>query len=297
MGTESGTNQSTAQRRAKTWPFWIELPILLVVALTMTFLIQTFLVKVYYIPSASMDQTLHGAASGGDRILVNKVVYDFTEPKPGEVVVFAGPPTWAAEARIAGPTTWLGRFGQSVGSVIGIAPPNEKDFVKRVIATAGQTVMCCDGDGRVEVDGKPLFEPYIYEDFLFTAGSLDCVSALKSQRCFEPQLVPADSLWMMGDHRSDSGDSTAGCRGNEAADRCQGPIPVANAIGRAAFIALPVSRWQSIDAVDIQGLGGIAGNAGWYVFAVVVVVGVSLVIVRRRRRLAHAAAGDRDPSG
>ncbi len=160
----------------KSRPFWIELPILLVIAFVMTFLIQTFLFKVYYIPSGSMEQTLHGVSQGGDRVVVNKIVYDFGAPTPGEVVVFSGPPSWAPEASIPGPSSWYGKLLESVGSVVGVAPPNEKDFVKRVIATAGQTVQCCDVDGHVEVNGSPLTEPYIYEDFDFEKAVTDCAS-------------------------------------------------------------------------------------------------------------------------
>ena len=241
------------KRRGKPRPFWVELPVLLVIAFVLTFLIQTFLFKVYYIPSGSMERTLHGVADGGDRVLVNKVVYDFSDPSPGEVVVFSGPPTWAAEASIPGPSTWYGKFFQAVGSVVGIAPPNEKDFVKRVIATAGQTVQCCDAAGSVTVDGKALDEPYIFENFPFTAGTSDCTTAVKSQRCFGPVTIPADSLWVMGDHRSQSKDSAYYCRGNQPLGKCQGPIPKDNVIGHAVFVVMPVSRWQVVNSPDIQG--------------------------------------------
>ncbi len=256
---EAGRDRAAeAAPRKKQRPFWVELPILLVIAFVMTFLIQTFLFKVYYIPSGSMEQTLHGVSSGGDRVLVNKVVYDFSEPEPGEVVVFSGPVTWTPEAAIPGPSTWYGKLFQSVGSVVGIAPPNEKDFVKRVIATGGQTVQCCDEQGRVMVDGRPLDEPYIFEDWPFLAGTSDCQSAVKAERCFGPVTVPDGMLWVMGDHRSGSKDSSYGCRGSQGGE-CQGPIPVDNVIGHAVFIVMPVSRWSVISSPDIQGGAVLAG--------------------------------------
>jgi signal peptidase I len=245
-------------RKAKR-SFWVELPILLLVAFVMTFVIQTFLFKVYYIPSPSMEKTLHGVSEGGDRVLVNKIVYRFAAPAPGEVVVFSGPPSWAAEANIPGPSTWYGKFFQAVGSVVGIAPPNEKDFVKRVIATGGQTVQCCDSAGNVMVNGKALTEPYIYQNFPFRPGVEDCTSEVESERCFGPVTVPDGSVWMMGDHRLVSKDSAFGCRHGLPVTQCQGPVPVDNVIGHAIAIVMPVSRWSGIGSPDIQGAAVIAG--------------------------------------
>src|SRR6476661_9423761 len=162
---DSGANDArdadepTGRRRrgpAKKRPFWIELPILIVIAFGLTFLIQTFIAKVYYVPSGSMEKTLHGAPTGGDRILANKIVYDFRDPERGDVVVFRGPENWTPEASIPGPTSWFGKTMQALGSVIGIAPPNEKDFVKRVIAVGGESVACCDAGGNVTINGQPL---------------------------------------------------------------------------------------------------------------------------------------------
>src|ERR1700712_2487686 len=169
---------SPAARRnpVKNRPFWVELPILIVVAFALTFLIQTFIAKVYYVPSGSMEQTLHGVPSGGDRILASKIVYDFRDPRQGDIVVFKGPDTWASEADIPGPTSWFGKAMASIGSVVGIAPPNEKDFVKRVIAVGGQTVACCDAKGNLTVDGRSLNEPYIYEPWPFEPGVADCTT-------------------------------------------------------------------------------------------------------------------------
>jgi signal peptidase I len=249
-------DETTGRRRkvAKKRPFWIELPILIVIAFGLTFLIQTFIAKVYYVPSGSMEQTLHGVSSGGDRILANKVVYDFRDPQQGDVVVFAGPPTWAPEARIAGPSSWFGELMQSVGSVVGIAPPNEKDYVKRVIAVGGQTVMCCDAQGNVTVDGRSLNEPYIYEPIEFIPGELDCTTTQLSRRCFGPVTIPAGELWVMGDHRSDSADSSYQCQGfpADSGAQCQGPIPVDNVIGKAVAIVMPPSRWGTIGNPDID---------------------------------------------
>jgi len=244
------------RRNKKQRPFWIELPILIVVAFTLTFLIQTFVAKVYYIPSGSMEQTLHGAPEGGDRVLVNKVLYKFTDPSPGDVVVFRGPANWAPEVAVNKPTTWYGKALQALGAVVGIAPPDEKDFVKRVIATGGQTVLCCDQAGNVTVDGVSLTEPYIFENVDPGFGPGDnCTSSPRSNRCFGPYTIPDGQLWMMGDHRGFSSDSAYGCRGQEATPpitQCRGPISLDDVIGKAAVVVMPISRWKFIDDPDIQ---------------------------------------------
>ncbi len=198
---------------------------------------------------------------GGDRILANKVVYDFRDPEQGDVVVFKGPGTWAAEADVPGPSTWFGKALSSVGSVVGIAPPNEKDFVKRVIAVGGQTVACCDVKGNVTVDGKPLNEPYIFEPLPFEPGVADCaVGGLDadhygSRRCFAPVKVPAGGLWVMGDHRSYSDDSSYNClqlKPAAAPPTCGRPIPTSDVISKAIFIVAPISRWRTIGNPDID---------------------------------------------
>ncbi len=253
-------------------PWWVELPILIVIAFVLTFLIQTFVARVYYVPSGSMEQTLHGNTHGGDRILAFKLVYDFRAPKQGEVVVFKGPATWTPEATIPGPSTWFGKAAQALGSVVGIAPPNEKDYVKRVIAVGGQTVSCCDAEGRVQVDGVSLDEPYLfmdpgnpqYEQWRWVQGQTACAvdeenpTRYGSIRCFGPYTVPKDSVWVMGDHRTDSADSSYQCRGLVPAPnvQCQGPIPVDDVIGKAVAIVMPPSRWGGIASPDIMESAG-----------------------------------------
>ena len=215
--------------------FWKELPLLIVVALLLTFAIQTFLAKVYVIPSGSMESTLHGCVGcHNDRVLVDKISYGFGEPAPGDVVVFRGPESWSSEVIVQQPTNALVRGLQLLGSAVGLAPPDEKDFVKRVIAVGGQTVQCCDSGNRVLVDGRPLTEPYLY--FLPEAGP-------PRQNAFGPVVVPDGQLWMMGDSRNNSADSRV---------TDHGPVPVDNVIGKARWIVLPFNRFGPVTAVDPQ---------------------------------------------
>ena len=247
QAAKSGRRTRAGGRRRRP-AFWKELPLLIVVALLLTFLIQTFLAKVYVIPSGSMETTLHGCTGcNNDRVLVDKISLRFSDPQPGDVVVFRGPDSWNSEITVDPPSNFLVRVLQQFGSLIGLAPPDEKDFVKRVIAVGGQTVQCCDDRNRVTVDGQPLNEPYIY---FIPDGRI-------KQEPFAPVTVPQGQLWMMGDSRNNSADSRA---------PNHGPVPVANVIGKARLIVLPFSRFGWISSVDPHaaavGMGETGGGAG-----------------------------------
>jgi signal peptidase I len=231
---ETGSKRRGRHRRsAKKQPLWRELLTLFAVALLLTFLIQQFLGRVYSIPSGSMEKTLHGCPGcSGDRVLVDKVVYRFGDPEPGDVVVFKGPEAWTEnDIQPAESSNILVRGLSQVGALIGLAPPDERDFVKRVVAVGGQVVQCCDDEWRVMVDGRPLDEPYIY----WQNGRPD------GRQRFDPVLVPEGTLWVMGDNRSDSSDSRF-----QGGGGTRGVVPVDDVIGKARYIVLPPSRWQGV---------------------------------------------------
>ncbi|MGH3950044.1 MAG: signal peptidase I [Pseudonocardiaceae bacterium] len=222
--------------------FWKELPLLIVVALVLTFIIQQFVARVYMIPSGSMQTTLHGCPGcTPDRVLVDKVVFTFADPDPGDVVVFKGPGPWTEnDAPQEVPANTISGFFHQVSSVLGIAPPDERDFVKRVIAVGGQTVMCCDAQNRVVVDGNALDEPYIY----WEPGSGT------EQQPFAEVTVPDGMIWVMGDNRNNSSDSRF-----QGGGGLRGAVPVDNIIGKARVIVLPPSRWGVISDHNPQGTG------------------------------------------
>ncbi len=111
-------------------PFWrmlVEFVVLVGAAFLLAMAIKQWVVQPFYIPSGSMETTL----DIGDRVLVNKFVYQFDHPKYGDVVVFVSP------------------------------EDKQQDLIKRVIAVGGQTVQV--KDGYVYVDGKKLDEPYVQQ--------------------------------------------------------------------------------------------------------------------------------------
>jgi signal peptidase I len=219
--------------RRKEMPLWQELPLLLVVAFCLAVLIRTFLVQAFFIPSGSMENTL----LIGDRVLVNKVVYDMRDPLRGEIVVFRGTDNWAPE-QPAEPisNTFGAKLGRTIGDLVGVSRPGERDFIKRVIGLPGDKIACCDDKGRITVNGEPVDEPYIFEDSPLDAppNPRQCTS-----RRFAEVTVPPNEMFVMGDHRLVSQDA-----------RCQGPVPIDNIIGRAFVVVWPTSHFTSLSVPD-----------------------------------------------
>ena len=209
---ESGPGEEVVESGGKSGgSFLRELPILIVLALIIAFVVKSFVVQAFYIPSGSMENTL----LINDRVLVSKFIYDFTDPKPGQIVVFVAP------ASVAGGTTpaptGISGFFNSLKEALGL-PSTQTDFIKRVVATAGQTVEI-RSDGFLYVDGKKQVEPYRKDQVAMPA--------------FGPVTVPANDLFVMGDNRSDSEDS-----------RVFGPIPKSSVVGEAFVRIWPVTRFH-----------------------------------------------------
>jgi signal peptidase I len=218
--------------RRKEMPLWQELPLLLVVAFCLAVLIRTFLVQAFFIPSGSMENTL----LIGDRVLVNKVVYDMRDPLRGEIVVFRGTDKWAPEPTEAVSQAFAAKLGRTVGDLVGVSRPGERDFIKRVIGLPGDKIACCDEKGRITVNGEPIDEPYVEENSSLDAPARpgECTS-----RKFAEVTVPANEMFVMGDHRLVSQDA-----------RCQGPVPIDNVIGRAFVIVWPSNRFTGLSVPD-----------------------------------------------
>jgi len=227
------TSRPSEWRRI-TGSFWFHL----LLAFVVVGAVLTIVAKPYWVPSGSMQQTLQI----GDRVLVNRLAYVGSQPATGDIVVFDADETWGAHA--AAHENPLKAFARWVGAVSGFGPSGPHTLIKRVIAGPGQTVQCCSAEGKILVDGVPLDEPYVYADYPFTPGTLDCESATRSMRCFDEVTVPEGAYLVLGDHRSNSSDSAAQCRGASVPEAtCWRWAQRDDVVGKAVAIVWPVQRW------------------------------------------------------
>ena len=254
---DTGKQDAAKQDAGKKKSTVREIATLAAIALVIYYVMLTFVARPYLIPSESMEPTLHGCPGcTGDRIMVDKLTYRFSEPEPGDVVVFKGPPNWNVGYKSIRSDNAALRAVQNALAVVGFVPPDENDLVKRVIAVAGQTVQCRTNTG-LTVDGKRLNEPYLDPATLGRDPATDpCLGPE-----FGPVTVPEGKIWVMGDNRTHSADSRAHCENSPdflqtriycTGNPDHGTVPVANVIGKARFIAWPPGRWGGVITVNPQ---------------------------------------------
>jgi len=220
-----------------------ELPFLVALALVIALLVKTFLLQAFYFPSASMERTLHGCPGcRGDRVLVNKVVYDLRGVHRGEIVVFDVRGTdFQRDAPVEAPASPVRSVVDRLTGVLGLGARGQQDFIKRVIALPGDRVACCS-NGHVTVQaagsGTPveLLEPYVFEDNQSPFCASDPRQGVGCGPGSPGVLVPTGGLWVMGDHRNDSADS-----------RVHGPVPREKVVGRAFAVVWPPARVKGLN--------------------------------------------------
>ncbi|MBG6083943.1 signal peptidase I [Zhihengliuella flava] len=234
-----------APRRER--PFWLSFALNLIVALVVISLVQAFVVKVFNVPSGSMEQTLNV----GDRILVNRLAYTGSAPQTGDVVVFSAQGDWEPSRE---PSGGLRQAAEWFGDLTGIGPSSTHYLVKRVIGTPGDTVECCTAEGAVTVNGAPLDEPYVYNDYPFSPGVQDCTTPARSARCFGPVRVGEGQYVVLGDHRANSADSVISCRGRTKAETCARTVEEEAVVGRVVLTMWPLGR-EGLDENPAEGSG------------------------------------------
>lgn len=221
------------------------------------FVIQPFIMQAFYIPSGSMENTLmgppKGQTTGGDRLLVSKLIYRLRDPHFQDVVVFRAP------APALGPGT-----------------PDGTDFIKRCIGTPGDVIYVINRKvyripkeraAKGDTQGVKVDEPYTkWSDdgyFSYDMKILDGVvysreydpdgtrgiwkaanipepdSEQKTISDATPQAVPQGKYLMLGDHRSNSNDS-----------HVWGFVPRENVVGKAIFVFWPPQRMSLVDRLS-----------------------------------------------
>jgi len=224
MSSES-TTAEPRRGGSRVGSFLRELLIVVVGALVVSSLLRAFVGQMFIIPSESMENTL----LIGDRVVVQKI----SDPQRGDIVVFEDPGGWL-NTEPAGDPTVVDRVLEFIGFPTASSPEH---LIKRLIGMPGDRVVCCDTDGRITVNGQPLDETgYLYTD-------PDGVQVAPSDIAFDV-TVPADRIFVMGDHRDLSADSR--CHLSDLS--LDGPkgsvafVPLDRAVGPAFAIAAPFSR-------------------------------------------------------
>ena len=209
---------------------------LLAVAVVLAVVIKALFVQAFYIPSESMEPGL----VENDRILVQKVSYWFGgTPERGDVVVFKDPDNWLGNEE-AGPTNPVAKVMAKIGLY-----PEGGHLVKRVIGTAGDVITCCDDQGRIAVNGEPLDEE------AYVPKGVSCNGPMIGNCEWTAGPVPEGHIFVMGDNRGESADSTVHlCLRNET-DCTKNPyIDVDLVVGKVFVLVWPAGRFDWIGRPD-----------------------------------------------
>jgi signal peptidase I len=196
----------------------IELVVIVAVALGLALGIQALVIKPYRIPSGSMEPTL----AVGQRVLVNRIGTDFSDPHVGEIAVFHPPE--GAEQEECGPEPHMVKLGGEACSQPVPKKDDSVNFIKRVVAGPGDEIYISAGHVYRKAAGTSTFvrekDSYIKE----CGASPECSFA-------KPIKIPAGHWFMMGDNRGESDDS-----------RFWGPVPTSWIIGPAVATYWPPDR-------------------------------------------------------
>ena len=227
--TDSPSARPTRRRRGFL-VFLRDVLVIVVIAALVSFVIKTFVVRSFYIPSASMERTL----LIDDRILVDELTPRWTGYERGDIVVFKDPGGWLDPMPQAPAQPPLVKAVDWVLTFVGISATDTQDhLVKRVIGVEGDNVVCCNALGQITINGAPIDElSYLNLPEGDTAASNEPFDV----------VVPEDSVWLLGDNRDRSRDARA-----HQELPSGGFVPVSNIVGKAFLTTWPLDRFGPID--------------------------------------------------
>lgn len=218
------------KRRRGFLVFLRDVLVIIVIAALVSFIVKTFVVRSFYIPSASMERTL----LVNDRILVDELTPNWTGYARGDVVVFEDPGGWlpAHPQKPAGPP--LVEAIDTLLTLVGLSASDSEDhLVKRLIGLPGDHIVCCNSLGQIEINGAPIDE--------LSYLNLPKGDTAASNEPFDV-TVPANSLWLMGDNRDRSQDARA-----HQDLPSGGFVPLDNVVGKTFFTTWPLDRIGTVD--------------------------------------------------
>ena len=228
MGNTEESSTETAQEKPRSFARRLfsgvgEIAIILVGALLISTLVKGFVAQVFNIPSGSMENTL----KVGDRVLVAK----FGGFQRGDVVVFEDPAHW-----LSGPQPEHSAFGKTLEFIGILSNPGDGYLIKRAIGMPGDRVTCCTAEGAITVNNVALDESqYLYSE--------NGAQVAPSNVPFDV-IVPADHIFVMGDHRNASADSR--CHLRDTSDGgtpgSAAFVPTSKVVGATVAVVAPLDR-------------------------------------------------------
>lgn len=237
----SRSSHVKGRRQRKQLPLWQETILLLAIALGLAIIIKAFFLQAFYIPSESMEPGL----VNNDRILVQKMSYwGGGTPQRGDIVVFQDPGGWLTPSESATPGGILPRVMSKIGLY-----PTGGHLVKRVVGVAGDEIHCCDDQGRLEVNGTPVEESeYVKDKGLRCNGPM--VSNCQDDWTAGP--VPEGKIFVMGDNRAHSADSTVHMCKVQETECVPGPefVDTDKVVGKVFVLLWPADHFRWIHRPD-----------------------------------------------